>query len=174
MMQKEKCIPRSLVQTLSLSCMSASWLLSLLSEADFLHRAASSTTQLQSLTPENKSDSFSLVLSSKCLRKFSGWPSLGNISTPQAHILPRKMVSPEGKAKNRPSPPRLEHNPPFVTSFPPPDLPGCLIHQGSFSSFRAYFMFILLTHPLKILSALRLTLFTPLPFHRHLCFQDPS
>lgn len=38
---------------------------------------------------------FSLVPSSKCLRKFSYWSSLGNMLTPWPHILSRKTVFPE-------------------------------------------------------------------------------
>lgn len=38
---------------------------------------------------------------SKCLRKFSGWPSLRNMSTPRPCTLSRKTAFPEGRAKEQ-------------------------------------------------------------------------
>lgn len=66
---------------------------------------------------------FLLLLSSKCLRNFSDWPSLGNASTPWPHTCPEKCLVPGKKKKKRqnnrrPSTTCSLQNSPSVTSLP--------------------------------------------------------
>lgn len=119
---------------------------------------------------------FLLLLSSKCLRNFSDWPSLGNASTPWPHTCPEKCLVP-GKKKKKDKIIDV-HRPPvhcrILLPLPhcPTDLPGCLIDQGRFSAFKAYFILILLSLSLKISSPPKLILFTPLNFCWYLWFQE--
>ena len=98
------------------------------------------------------------------------------LAQPMPHVYPMTIHSvqkdgiPRRKGKEETFPRCLQQNPPSGTSFPPPDLPGCLTYQRSCSSFRTNFIFILLSHSLIVLPPFRLTLFTPLYVYRSLCF----
>ena len=108
-----------------------------------------------------------LVLSSKCLRNFSDWPSPGISSNPRPQFIQKDGIFRKKKKRqnNRQFP--YAHCgifPQILLSST--DMPVCLIDQGNFSSF------ILLYYSLKVSSTPRLTLFTSGNFCRHLFFWE--
>lgn len=115
-----------LVQTTFLPCVSVVWLLSLLSQADFLHRAIRSTINPPGPTPPRP------------CQTHSHWSQV-------QHAWGNSLVGPaclerwhSQKEGQKTFPRCLQQHPPSGTLFSPPDLPGCLRYQ-SCSSFRTDF-----------------------------------
>lgn len=144
-----------LVQTPFLPCVSVVWLLSLLSQADFLHRAIRSTINPPGPIPPRP------------CQTHSHWSQVQHAwgNSLVGPVCPERWHS--QKEGHRHSPDAYSSILPLVPHFPHQICRGAL---GIKAALPLELIFILLSHSLTVLLAFRLTLFTPLNFLRSLCF----
>lgn len=162
--------------TLSVLCPCAFLYLGFHLGLNFSMEQEAATVLITQVSLQRSSDSVLTAPKFKMPKEFLWLAQPGKCIYPMTTHVSRKMFSPRKKKKKD----KIidVHRPPvhcrILLPLPhcPTDLPGCLIDQGRFSAFKAYFILILLSLSLKISSPPKLILFTPLNFCWYLWFQE--